>query len=112
MPQTPRAATVTIANGASESAAIRLAGATVFSIFLPTLTSGTCRLQGSYDGTNWFDMKDAATSPATLEYGTNTGNFVMDGDYTARFLGIPFVRVKTSVNQGADRTINYVICRE
>ena len=101
--------TLSIASGSNTSSALDLRGITFFSIFLPTLDAGTVRLIGSYDGTNYFDMQDM--TPVVLVFGSGTGNFVMDGDYCARFLGCAFVQVKTSVNQTAARTINYVTWR-
>lgn len=101
--------TLTIANGASVSDALPLDGQSGFQIYLPALDAGACRLQGSPDGSTWYDCFD--TAAATLQFASNSGAFCLDCDYCARFMFNRFVRVKTSNNQTAARTLTYIMWR-
>jgi hypothetical protein len=110
MPIGSSSVTRTILSGAAVSDKLDMRGVKVLAVYVPTLTSGTVKLQGSYDGATWADLKD--TAGTTLEFGTSTGGFWMDADYVARFLSIPFLRLATGGNQGADRVFRITTARE
>lgn len=102
--------TCVISNGTKPSSAVDLNGFNVASVLLPTLDSGTLTIEGSYDGTNFFGMKDQ-TPTAVGVWAANTGGFFLSGDIVARFAAIRYLRFVSSVNQTADRTIQVYVSR-
>jgi hypothetical protein len=102
-----------IANGgANACAAIDLRGTRSMALYVGTMTNSVkIRLQGSYDGTTWADMKD--TSPAVVEFAASLGGFWMDGDYVARFLMFPWVRAIVSADPGGSGvTLQVILARD
>ena len=99
----------TIANAGTQSPRIDMVGQRLVAIYVPTIDSGTVRLQGSHDGSTWADLKD--TVPATLQFAASTGDFWMDADYLARFAGIPFLRIVTGAVQTAARDFRVTVAR-
>lgn len=111
MPVSANVEIITIANGQANSGVINLQGSKILGIILPTLDSGTVKVQVSHDAAGTFvDVKD--TTGASLAFPVGTGAFAMDADYLARFMGYPFAKIVTSVNQTALRTIQVIKARE
>lgn len=104
---------VTIANGAALSGAVKLGGATLLGIEMPAAwTAAGLTFQHSIDGTNFFDMYDSAGSEVTL--------VVVAAHYVflppANWSGIIYLKVRsgtggTPVNQGAERVLK-LVCKE
>lgn len=111
MPLTPQRVTRTVAAGANAGATLDVAGNKIIACAVPALGSAsTVRLQGSLDGETWLDLKD--TTPTTLAFGSSSGTFLMDGDYCARFLGVPYVRPYLATTQAAAVSFTFVLSQE
>lgn len=106
---------VTIANGASLSGALNIDQRNLFALLMPTSwTSAAMTFQGSYDGTNYFDLYD--------ETGTEISFTVAASRYVLisspiKFLGLKKLKVRSgtsgsAVNQGADRVIGVIVIPE
>lgn len=104
--------TVTIANGASLSDALNIASRNFFGVIMPAAwTSAAMTFQGSFDGTNYFDLYD--------ETGTEVSFTVAASRYViisspAKFLGLKKIKVRsgtsgTPVNQAAERTVGLIV---
>jgi hypothetical protein len=104
---------VTIPNGAALSNAAKLNGATLLGIEMPAAwTAAGLTFQHSIDGTNFFDLYDAA--------GAGIAMTVVASHYVApSFLawqGVIYLKVRsgtsgTPVNQGAERILK-LVCKE
>jgi len=90
--------TATIADEGTESGAVDMSGQTMLAILVPTLDSATLEIEGSFDGTNFYDVKDTGGNQVGL-WPASVGGFILDGDAVARFVGIPFIRFKTGAAQ-------------
>lgn len=108
--------TVTIANGAALSSALRLAGRAIVGLFMPaTWTAASLTLQTSLDGTTWYDyfVRIDNTAVAEFKLVTPTAGSFLPFDPTD-FAGVLYLRFRsgvtaTPVNQGGDRTITLVM---
>ena len=100
--------TATIANGESESGAVELIGRNINyemgSLVLEgTYTNTSFDLQAEIDGT-WFNIYDT--------YGTKFSVSVADGKHSLPadvFKDVNKVRVKGSSNEGAERTVKFLL---
>jgi hypothetical protein len=100
--------TATIANGASVSGAVELVGRNINyemgSLVLDgTYTNTSFDLQAEIDGT-WYDIFDT--------YGTKFSVSVADGKHSLPadvFKDVNKVRVKGSSNEGAERTVKFLL---
>lgn len=104
--------TVTIANGASLSGPLNIASRNFFGIIMPsTWTSAVLTFQGSFDGTNYFDLYD--------ENGTEVSFIVGASRYViistpSKFLGLKKLKVRSgtsgsAVNQAAERVVGVIV---
>ena len=86
----------TIANNGTSTGAINLrANCNFVSVVVPTLDSGTVKLQVSLEGTTYQDLGSSITT------GTTTGGFTT----TFKLGGFQFIKVVSSASQSAARTI-------
>jgi hypothetical protein len=100
--------TATIANGASVSGAVELVGRNINyemgSLVLDgTYTNTSFDLQAEIDGT-WYDIFDT--------YGTKFSVSVADGKHSLPadvFKDVNKVRVKGASNEGAERTVKFLL---
>jgi len=100
--------TATIANGASVSGAVEIVGRNITyemgSLVLEgTYTNTSFDLQAEIDGT-WFDIYDT--------YGTKFSVSVADGKHSLPadvFKDVNKVRVKGASNEGAERTVKFLL---
>lgn len=103
----PTTTTVTIANGASLSAAINLAGEGVLSIRMPAAwTTANLTFQASTDGTTYNDVYDEFGTEYTVTAAASR-HILVD---PSKFAGATYLKVRsgttgTPVNQGADRSL-------
>ena len=89
-----------IANGAQVSGSLQIdPSVPLVGVLIPTLTSCNLTLEVSRDGTTWFGLYQDDGSQWILS-GT-TGNFAMPIPAAYPF---DYIRARSSVNQGADRT--------
>ena len=103
---------MTIASGASLSAANDLGGLRLFGIVMPAAwTTANLTFQMSPDGgTTWVDMYDANGNELTAT--ASTSRFIaLD---LANFAAVQMVKVRsgtsgTPVNQGGDRTLSLIL---
>lgn len=103
--------TATIANGASLSDAVDVAGGEVIGIYLPTITSAAITFQASHDGTTFGDLYTSGGSEQTLGAASTGARFLL---MPAGISGIASLKVRSgttgsAVNQGAERLIKLVI---
>ena len=111
MPQVPQTVPSAVPASTNAGATVNLKGAKVFAVLVPSLgTASTVRLQGSLDGSTFKDLKD--TTPTTLQFASSSGDFVMDGDYCARFLGVPYVRPYLGTTQASAVTFTFIVSQE
>ena len=111
MPVVPQTLSCAVAASTNAGATVAVNGNKIISCAVPALGSAsTVRLQGSLDGTTWLDLKD--TTPTTLQFASNSGEFLMDGDYCARFLGVSYVRPYLGTTQSTAVTFTFVLSQE
>lgn len=94
----------TIASGATLGSAVGIIGARSVAVFIPTVTSGDFRLQGSHNGTNF--------APTV----TQSGRFARPTSVGSFCLGLPddqvvfaYIKPETSVAQTDNRTLTFVV---
>lgn len=102
--------TATIANGQSLSDAVHIGAGTLIGIQLPTFTSASLSFQGSYDGTTFVEVVDAAGDP--VAYAASTGAIYIKAP--ADLAGVPYLKVRSgtsgaAVAQGAARSIQLIV---
>ena len=99
--------TATIANGASLSDAIDCAVARLGRITLPAAwTAAALTFQVSPDGTNWFNLYDAAGTEYTAQAAASRAVIIPVAD----FLSVRYLKVRSGtsgapVAQGAERAL-------
>jgi hypothetical protein len=93
--------TRTIAIGQTVTPNINCIGHKLTAVYIPALgTSCTITIEASQDGLTYKNLKD--TTPAIVgQWASSAGDFWLDGDSLARFLGIPHVRIKLGSVQAA-----------
>lgn len=104
----PRTATnATIANGAAVSGTVDLLGTALVGFTMPAAwTTAALSLEVSNDGTTWGVPYDSSASQVGLiATPVASGMYAVD---VVSLLPWRYVRFKSSVNQGAARTITYV----
>ena len=99
--------TFVIANGQTTSAAVAIKDPASIGLLVPTVTSGTLKVQVSADGANFFDLQDASAN-VLLSYVTTTGGFALSSVDLSHVLGYGWLRVVSGASQGADRTFTLV----
>lgn len=98
--------TATIANGASVSGAVNLAGRVFCGLYMPAAwTAAGLSFQGSYDGATYYDVR---TETAEVTGAAAASQYI--GFDPTWFLGVNFLIVRsgtsgTPVNQGAERAL-------
>jgi hypothetical protein len=106
----PEVKSVTISTGSSLSPGVDLDGLTLVAIVMPSTWDGTTiTFQVSPNGTDWYNLHDAAGSEVALTVGPSR---YIQLDWQ-RFLGIRYLRIRsgtaaTPVNQTATRTLHLV----
>ena len=106
----PSESTATIANGASLSGAVDLAGKTLLGIIMPaTWTAANLTFQVSTDGITYYDLYDNIGTEKTILSASNRFIFTVPADW----VGVRYVKVRsgtagTPVNQAAARDIKLV----
>jgi len=106
----PVIVSATISSGGNLSGAIDLNGLSLVAIIMPSAFDGTTlTFQASHNGTNWFELHDAAGNAITVTVGANR---YIQLDWQ-RFLGIRYIRIRSGtasspVNQTAARTLHLV----
>ncbi len=102
---------VTIASGASLSAATDLGPYRVFAIVMPaSWTTANLTFQGSSDGINFFDLYDDTGTEVSV---TATASKYIILTSPVKLLGLRWLKVRsgttgTPVNQAADRIVKLV----
>ncbi len=74
---------------------------------VPTLTSCDFSVEGSFNGTDFRTVLDTSLAQVGKWTGT-TGNFITDGDTMSRFIGIPYLRLRSTVNQSVSVGVRLV----
>jgi hypothetical protein len=102
----------TIANGASLSGAIDLAGNRLSAIIMPAIwTAAGLSFQVSADGMNYFNIKDNS-SDAEVTWTVSASGYYTSDDFLRwkdiRYLKIRSGTAASAVAQGADRIITIV----
>lgn len=94
---------VTIANGSTVSTTLELNRSLLCGLFLPTMTGATIQVKVSYDGNNFFPIKNTS--------GTDVYNAITASDDhyipldTLQTIGFPFINITSASAEGADREI-------
>lgn len=97
---------VTIANGASVSAAIDTKNRTLAGISTPSaLTNSQIFLETSEDGVTWLPVYDDQNTRYTITVATGEARFYNLSLFQTNCLR--YVRLKTTNNEGALRTFRY-----
>ena len=95
--------TVTIANGAATSGALYTGGSSVVTLLFPDMTSASCTVQVSRDGSTF---KTVGNENGDLKILAPANRAVaLDPIWT---LGVNFVKVVAVGNEGAERAIDVV----
>lgn len=103
-------ATATIANGASLSAAVTLAGKGVIRLNMPaTWTAANLTFQVSVDNVTYFDLYDKTGTEYTVTAAVSRSIIMPPAD----FVGMNYLKIRsgtsgTPVNQGASRDITVI----
>jgi hypothetical protein len=111
LPNNRRYGSVDIANGASLSDALNLAGHTLVGIIMPSSwTSANLTFQASHDGTTYSNLFDDAGNEQTVTAAASEYLFLSPLEW----VGIAFLKVRSGtsgspVNQGGARTITLVM---
>lgn len=104
---------IVIASGGTTSAAFELEAWPIAALLVPTIDSATLKLQGSQDGSTWFDLYDGDGTQVCF-WAASTGNraMVCDGagaGTTFRALtGFKYGRIVLGAIQTADRTFTLI----
>lgn len=104
--------TVTIANGASLSGALNIASRNFFGIIMPSSwTAASLTFQGSFDGTNFYNLYDESGTEVTFTVAASRYVIIST---PAKFLGLKKLKIRSgtsgsAVNQGGDRTIGVIV---
>jgi hypothetical protein len=104
---------VTIANGAALSNAVKLSGATLLGIEMPAAwTAAGLTFQHSIDGVTYTDLYDGAGAEVSLTVVAAHYVFLPPANWS----GIVYLKVRsgtggTPVNQGAERVLK-LVCKE
>lgn len=107
--------TVTIANGQSLSGALNIDQRNLFALIMPsTWTAAGLTFQGSFDGTNYFDLYDEAGTE--INFIVSASRYVLIST-PIKFLGLKKLKVRsgtsgTPVAQGGARTIALIVIPE
>ena len=102
--------TATIANGASLSDVVHLAGHRLFAIQMPaTWTAADLTLQGSAAGVTYADVYDELDAEVVIQAGASRF-IILD---PAKFVGLQRIKLRSgttgsAVNQGGERLITVV----
>ena len=95
-------AIATIADTEADSNAVDLRGLVELGLIPPTLTNCTLTFLVSLDGeSNWSVVRDLDGAAVTIVAGL--GNFAISTDDLAVICGYPWVRIRSSAAQGAER---------
>ena len=102
--------TVTIASGASLTASINLQDQPIVAIQMPaSWTTAKLSVQGSHDGTTFFDVYNAYGDEYLIEAAASRYIVLSPNEFQwARSIKLRSGTTGTPVNQGADRTIAIV----
>lgn len=102
---------VDIANGASLSDALNLAGMTMVAIVIPAAwTAANLTFQASIDGTTYYNLFDDGGNEQTVTAAASEHLFLSPLEW----IGINWIKIRSgtsgaAVNQGAARTIQVVV---
>ncbi len=100
---------LTVPNNSQLSNPISLSGTFVAGFITPaSLTSNKLSFQASIDGTNFFDLYDGVGAGALKEIGIGTNRAISLRD-NLHNMDFPFVRIKTSSAEGAERKFQLVL---
>lgn len=98
--------TVTIANGQTVSTAADLRGHWFAAVIFPaTFTGATVGVQGSVDGTNFYDLTDSDGNAISI---TATDGDLVPVTYT-NYLGCNHIKLVSAGAEGGDRTVTVVV---
>ena len=106
---------VTIANGSSLSDALNIGNRDVFALIMPAAwTSAGLTFQGSFDGTNYYNLYDDAGNEISFTVGAS--RYVVIAS-PAKFFGLKKLKIRSgtsgsAVNQAADRVIGVIVIPE
>lgn len=96
--------TLTIANGAATSDSQLIDNCSELGLIVPTITAATLTVQVSEDDVTYFPLVNQAGT-AILVTASSTGAFAISGNEMGACLPYKYIRVVSSVNQGAARSI-------
>ena len=98
-----------IANGGTTSSGVEIDACELLGLSVPTLTSGTFKLQASADGgTNYRDIVVSETDPAViLQLSATTGGFCWSSRILECLKGYSHVRAVCGAAQGSARTLTW-----
>lgn len=111
---------VTIANGASLSAAVNLNGWRVVGFEFPTLTSDSSSItfQSSTDNSTFREINEGdGTAYTVTTAATGATSVVLDSAATNPQFSVPYLKIRTGTSgaaqaQGAARTIKVIVAGE
>jgi hypothetical protein len=96
--------TATIAASGTTSTAILLEDMEDYSLDVPTIDSGTFKIQGSVDDSTFRDIYDEYGNPV-LQYAIGTGAFVVGSRGMKHVVGLSSIKFVCGAAQLAARTI-------
>lgn len=99
-------ATFLVANGQTTSSGIEMGDWGIMGLIVPTITSGTLKIQVSQDNSNFFDLYDSSGTQA-LSWSASTGARAFASNDLEAMRGYKYFRVVLGASQGADRTFTY-----
>lgn len=104
---------VTIASGASLSAAVHLAAGMLLGVILPAVwTAANLTLQASADGVTYADVYDKAGNEVTITAAASRCITLDPWDFAGvRYLKIRSGTASVPVNQAADRSLTLLVGR-
>ena len=92
----------TIANGQTKTGIIDLSGTTMSGFYTPSALTGTSfTFEASYDGINFFPIKDETNS--TITYTVSPNNFYRT--LATSFYGVRLLKIVSNSAEAADRDL-------
>lgn len=94
----------------SASGGIQLDDFPINGLIVPTLSSTTVELRGSYDGTTYYPVYDT-TGTQMLKWTANLGDRIFASRDLADLVGYKYLGVVLGSTQGSDKTFRLLIKR-
>lgn len=97
---------LTISNGGTTSDVLELGGTILSGIIISTTLTGTeLTFLASFDGTNYYTLRDEAGNSVSLPISNGAGIYNLNEE---QFVHINFVKVVSNASEGAERTLTLI----